>query len=370
MPTLVVVKLALAALLLVHGLIHALGFVKAYALAEVAALHQPIGRALGLVWLGAGLSFVASAALLFVAPRAWAPVTAIAVLVSQAVVCTAWSDAKFGTLANAIVLLPLVVAFATLRPSSLHSTYAREIAEPPADIETAGPITEADLADLPSLLQVHLRRVGVVGTPRPRGMHVQFRGEIRSSPDSGWMPFTADQHTRFDPPSRRFLMDASKLGVPFTALHRYVGDAATMQVRVAELFEVVDARGPQMNQSETVTMLNDLCLLAPAALLDADIRWRELDEGRLEATFTHAGNTVRAVLEFDAAGDLVGFVSDDRFLSADGQRFESLPWSTPILEHRELAGVRVAARAKAEWLRPEGPLEYGRFELTSLTYDE
>ena len=95
------------------------------------------------------------------------------------------------------------------------------------------------------------------------------------------------QHNFFDQPRARvFLMEASRYGIPFVALHRYVGDAATMQVRVASLFDIVDARGPEMNQGETVTMFNDMCLLAPASLVDADVEWQEIDGHSVRGTFT------------------------------------------------------------------------------------
>ena len=61
-------KAVLAVLLVVHGLLHSMGFVKAFGLAPVARLRQPIGRPLGILWLVAGLAFVGAAVLLFALP--------------------------------------------------------------------------------------------------------------------------------------------------------------------------------------------------------------------------------------------------------------------------------------------------------------
>ena len=38
----------------------------------------------------------------------------------------------------------------------------------------------------------------------------------------------------------------------------------------ASLFGVVDARGTEMNQGETVTFFNDVCVLAPGTLVHAN----------------------------------------------------------------------------------------------------
>jgi hypothetical protein len=62
-------KHVLAIVLVLHGLIHTLGFVKAFRLADVAQLREPIGPAAGLLWLTAAALLVASAALLLAGAR-------------------------------------------------------------------------------------------------------------------------------------------------------------------------------------------------------------------------------------------------------------------------------------------------------------
>lgn len=361
-------RTAFLALLVAHGAIHLFGFLKAFGIAEMAALRMPIGRPLGVAWLVAAVAWLACAALLAMESRHWWIVGALALMVSQTVIVTSWGDARFGTVANAIALVPIAIAALDMRSGSLRSRYEREVAEVAAPI-AASPVTEAEIAQLPPLVQTWLRRVGVVGKPHVRNVRARFRGQIRSRPDASWMPFRSVQLNTFEAPSRRFFMEATMMGVPFDALHRYVGPSATMEVRVAGLFGVVDARGPEMNQSETVTMFNDLCVLAPAAIVDAGVRWEPRDERSVRAAWTYAGHTIHATLTFDVAGDLVGFVSEDRYLSADGKSYRLLPWSTPLSEYRAIAGVRIAHHGVAKWLAPEGEIEYGRFELDALEYN-
>jgi hypothetical protein len=172
-----------------------------------------------------------------------------------------------------------------------------------------------------------------VGRPHVHNFRAHFTGQIKSKPDGAWMSMKAEQYDFFDEPARLFLMQASLYGIPFEALHLYLGPSATMQVKVASLVEVVDARGPKMNQSETVTLFNDMCLLAPASLIDANAEWQERDEHTVLAVFRNAGNTIRAELTFDSNGDLAGFASGDRFQSADGVTYRNLPWSTPVRDY-------------------------------------
>jgi hypothetical protein len=345
--------------------------VKAFGLGEVARLQQPISRPMGVVWLAAALAFVASAVLLVVARRQFWVAALPAVVLSQVAILASWSDAKLGTIANAVVLVPLALSMLDLRASSLRSRYDREVRQAIARAAPAPappPIAEAELAPLPPLVQTWLRRAGVVGKPRVRNFHAVFRAEMRFGPDAKWMPATVEQYNFYDPPARLFFMEASRLGVPFDAFHRYVGPFATFEVRLAGLVGIVDARGPEMDQSETVTMLNDICFLAPAALVGAPVTWEPVDARRVRATFTNAGHTVSAVLSFDGQGDLVGFVSGDRYQS-DGKTHRLLPWSTPLGDFRDFGGVRLPGEGEARWQEPRGEWTYGRFLLQRIDYN-
>lgn len=366
-------RIAFAVLLALHGAIHLLGFVKAFGLAEVAQIQQPVSRLAGVLWLFSTVAFLAATGLLVASSRWWWVAGAPAVLSSQALVLMAWSDAKFGTLPNVVALLPLAAALLDLRPSSSPSTYRREVERGLARTAPAAAappvVTEADLAPLPAPVQAYLRRAGVVGRPRVLDMHVRLRGEMRNGHDGGWMTIHVDQHSFFDQPTRLFLLDASLYGIPFDALHAYTGESASMRVRVGSLVEVVNARGPQMHRSETVTFFNDMCLLAPATLLDPRVSWRPIDDHRVTGVFSHGGDTISADLTFDESGDLVGFVSRDRLQSDDGKTFASYPWSTPVLDHRDFGPARVIHHAEALWQEPKGDFTYARFELEEIAYN-
>jgi hypothetical protein len=58
-----IVKYLFILLVLLHGLIHLMGFAKAFDLASFEQLRVPISPAVGLLWLAAALLFVASALL-------------------------------------------------------------------------------------------------------------------------------------------------------------------------------------------------------------------------------------------------------------------------------------------------------------------
>ncbi|MDO9021894.1 MAG: hypothetical protein Q8S73_03180 [Deltaproteobacteria bacterium] len=361
---------AFAFVMVVHGLIHLMGFLKAFGLAALPQLARPISRPMGVVWLLAALTTLAAVVALFAWPRGWWLLGAAALLLSQAAVIGAWSDARFGTLANVLLLVGVLYGYLTQGPSSFRAEMHRE-AQPGLARATAAPVlTEADLAPLPEPVRRYVRAAGFVGQPRVQSYRLRFRGRIRGEPDAAWMPFVADQQSFVDPMTRLFLMHATMFGVPVEAFHRLVGGAATMRVRVAGAYPMVDARGPVMDRSESVTLLNDLCLLAPGALVDPAIAWEPIDDRSARARFTHGANTVAATLVFNDEGLLSDFVSDDRSRSsADGRSFTQLRFSTPVRDYRRYGAFRLASHGDARWHLPGGAFTYGEFDLEDIAYN-
>lgn len=361
-------RFVLSALLAAHGAIHLLGFLKAYGIAELPELQLRIGPRAGLLWLVAAVLLMLATVSVHVTPRLWWIPALVGVGLSQAMIFGAWGDARFGTIANVILLVPIMLAAADLRPSSLRSTYTREVEAALADVpEESATISPQDLTALPVAVRTHLQRVGVVGTPRVRSFAAKFRARIRGGPEEGWMEGTAEQHEVLDPPTRIFFMTARKGGLPVHVLHRYADGSATMEGRLLGLFPVFEISGPKLTRSETVTLLNDVFFLAPAALLDLPVEWEVLDDRRVRATYTNAGHTVSAVAHFDDEGDLVDFESEDRYqMDRDPPVLER--WSTPFYEPRDYNGHRLPSGGEARWGEPGEEWAYGDFELLQIRY--
>jgi hypothetical protein len=357
-------------LMVVHGLIHFMGAARAFGFAELSQLTQPISRGMGAVWLAAGFGMLLAAASLVALPRFWWLVAGVAAVLSQIAIVSSWTDAKVGTIANVLILAGAVYGLASQGPASFRSAYEGEVrarlAE--ADAPEPPPVTEDDLAHLPEPVQRYLRVTGSVGQPRIRHFRARWRGRIRSSPSDPWMSFTAEQFNVMDDPARFFLMDARRSGLPVDVYHVFTDAAAGMRVRLLSLLPVTRSAGADFTRAETVTIFNDLCLLAPAALIDPTIRWEPLDARSARAHFTLGDNTVSATLTFNDDGELVNFVSDDRLAtSTDGSQLTPVRFSTPVRAYRTFGARRVVAGGEGRWHPPEGEFSY--IELELLEYE-
>jgi hypothetical protein len=230
-------------------------------------------------------------------------------------------------------------------------------------------LCEENLAHLPEPVRNYLQYTGAVGKPRIHNFRAVSAGSIKQSVGSGWMELTSRQYNFFDDPARLYYIRASLFGIPFDGLHSYTGTEATMKINIAYFFPVVDARRGKMNQSENVTMFNDLCLFAPSELIGEGISWEPVDPVTARARYTHNGITISAVLHFNKNGELENFVPDDRYLSANGKTFTPYRWSTPVKGYRDFDGRKVPVYGEAVWQMPEGPFTYARFNLKEIEYN-
>jgi hypothetical protein len=255
-------------------------------------------------------------------------------------------------------------------PASLRGAYERDVDRLLAPAPVAPPVVDSDLAHLPAPVQRYLRAAGVVGQPRVRNFRVRLHGRIRSSRDGRWIPLTAEQYNFVAPPARLFYLTGSMFAIPVLGYHRYVGAEATMTIKAAGLATIVDASGAEMNQGETVTMFNDMCVMAPATLIDPAIVWEPIDARRARAVFTNAGQAIRAELSFNETGELADFVSDDRYqTSPDGRTARKVRWSTPLAACRPFGSVRLASGGEGRWHEASGEFAYIELTIDQVEYN-
>ena len=230
-------------------------------------------------------------------------------------------------------------------------------------------ITDEEMAHLPPVVQKYLVYTGIAGKEKIINFRISCKGQIRSGENSGWMSFISEQYNFFDQPSRFFYIRAKKLGIPATGLHVYKNETASMVIKMAGLFKIVDARGPEMNQAETVTLFNDMCLLAPATLISRNISWEIIDPLTVNARFTNGSLKIGATLSFHEDGRMTNFISNDRYETTDGRTYKNSPWSTPVSEYKDFGDFRLASMADLIYHRPEGDFCYGKFIIDRVEYN-
>ena len=371
----------LTALLVVHGAIHLLGFLKWSGLARVpwmtGRLLVPLSlageRGFAAGWLVAAGLLVAAAILRGVrqdgfqnglADQWWMAALA-GVLLSQVLVVGAWSDAKAGTLANVILLLPIVAAAAHARFEARVGGEAIALLAQARDDRRV--VTPDELRRLPVPVARWLDRSGVVGRPRAATVRLHQRGEIRTKVDAPWMPARADQHFSIDPPGFVWNVDATMMGVlPISGRDRYVAGHGEMLIKAASLVNVVKAADQAIDLGAMLRYLAEI-IWFPSAALGPSVSWEPIDPAHAQATMRDAGRTVRAVFTFDEHGRAVRFDAERPL--GGGQDAKLTPWFGASSEWRTFQGIEVPVRGEVGWRLPAGPFVYYRWEILDVEFN-
>ena len=290
-------------LFLIHGLIHLLGFIKAFGIAEIKLLSIPIPRIYGLFWIIAAILFLIAFIQYNTHFSLWWLTAFIAIGISQILVIYFWKDAWIGTIGNAIII---VVALASFGAWKMEKEFRSDVEQTITETseKDSGIITEEDLIHLPEPVKKYMIYAGVIHNPKVKNFRIKFEGEMRDR-NMDWFPFTSVQYNFYDDPTRLFFMKGKVNGLPVTGYHKYRKDYSGMLVNLLSLFPVADISGREMFEAETVTFLNDMCLFAPGALLDKRISWEPVSDTEAKVIYTNRGTTVSARLYFNQKTDML-----------------------------------------------------------------
>jgi hypothetical protein len=351
-------------IILIHGLIHIMGFAKAFGYGNITQLTKDISKPAGSLWLITAILFIVAVLLFLLKKESWPYIAIIAAVISQILIITVWKDAKFGTILNIIILFVAIASWATYHfEMEFKADVKRHIAQ--TNFSNNDLLTEADIALLPAPVQKYIRYAGAVNKPKVKNIKIVFDGEMRDK-GKDFFKFNSVQYNFFDDPTRLFFMKARMYGTTVPAYHCYQNATATMQVKLIGLFNVVNVKGTEMNKAETVTVFNDMCLMAPATMIDKRIEWMPVDSLSAKATFTNGINKITATLYFNKQGQLINFISDDRYAIGDMKQYR---WSTPVKEYRQTDGRNIWKYGETVWHYPDGEFIYGKFTLKSIEYN-
>jgi hypothetical protein len=255
----------------------------------------------------------------------------------------------------------------------LAKEVAQRLSLEPSPSERA---SEAELRALPAAARSLMSFYGVrAEQPKHWSFRSGWRGRFRMAPDRPWMPLEAIQYNVRRPVARFFHMRVWMNGVvPVLARDTYVEGRGRMLGKVADWITVVDGSGPEFDEGELVTWLNDCILLAPSMLLGPETHWLHMDEKAFEVSFCDGGRTVNARVFVDDRGAPTNFETTNRFLSDPNDPRHPLircRWTTPIESWQDIDGRAFPHRARVTWHLPGGDFTYGEFEMvpSALAFD-
>ena len=345
-----------------------MGFAKAFDYGSISQLTKEITKTSGILWFATGLLFLICSALYLLKKDNWVYFAVIALILSQILILNNWQDAKFGTIANVIILVVTIIGIFDIKFKNEYRSEVKISIEESKNMPIAN-LTVADIADLPEPVQKYMRYAKCLDKSRVNNFKTHFSGKIRSREKNVWMNLTSEQYNFIKTPTRLFFLDATMNYMPVAGFHCFKNGDAFMDIRLFSIFTVQYMTGKEAGISETVTFFNDLCSMAPAALIDKRIEWLEVDGNKVKASFSNNGITISAWLYFNEKGELINFVSEDRSAMEANGTMTKLKWSTPLRDYKDINGYRLASYAETIYTYPDGDFTYGTFTLKKIGYN-
>ena len=200
---------------------------------------------------------------------------------------------------------------------------------PAGPVDTA-PVSDDDIATLPSTAQRYLRFMGVIGRPRDWSFRTRFVGKFRQRIGQKFMPCEAWQYNTTLVPARVYYMRIDFAGVlPMFGVDLYQAGHGRMRGKLLGMITVADGSGPEFDVGELTTYLNDALLLAPSMLLTPAVTWAAVDDHSFDVSLSDGGISATSRVFVDEQGRMVDFSTTDRWAALpDG--LTRARWTTPI----------------------------------------
>ncbi|MBP8724561.1 MAG: hypothetical protein KBF37_02760 [Saprospiraceae bacterium] len=359
-------RIALIFLMVVHGLIHLMGFVKAFGFTEIRTLTEEISRPSGIAWLVcADLWLIFALSHVIRIPGA-GYFGLMALLLSQALISLHWKDARFGTLANVVLLMPVLLSFGRARFEARADRETRWMfTEIQRSLSSFSSMASAD--SLPAPVLRWLRASGVMDRTLP--LTVQMTQDLKLKMKPGqkvWYQAKASQVTSLNPPGFHWAVDAElNPFIGFLGRDQLVGGEGEMLICFNGLFKVVHARGPQIDEGTLQRFLGEMVWL-PTLAMSPIVRWEPIDELSARATIHLGDSSASGTFYFDERGDFVRF-SAMRFLESKpgASRY---PWILDAISYKRFDGIRIPFRVTATWKLEGEDWNWLELELTNVKY--
>jgi len=354
---------------LLHALIHLLGFVKGFGIREVKELTLPITKPAGLLWLSATALLVAYAISYLAHSRhAWL-IGFIAVAVSQVLIILFWKDARFGTLPNIIILLVSLASYGHYRFQNLTRQETEDLISKCSRIQEGKIISESDISRLPDPVKKWLNNSGVTGKPFISVAKSVQQAEMKMKPgQEKWMKASAVQYSFIYVPSFIWIADVRMNSLlKFSGRDRFADGKGEMLIKLNSLINIVNEQGEKLDEAALQRYLGEM-IWFPSLALSEYITWQQVDDSTVTATMSYKGTTGSGTFYFDGNGDFVKF-SALRYMGnkPDSKRYE---WVILVDGYKTFEGIKVPSEMTATWKLEEGDWTWLKLEIAEIKYNE
>jgi len=226
-----------------------------------------------------------------------------------------------------------------------------------------------DLEGLPEPVQRYFKYTLRDGQEHIRFVRLKQVGEFRMKENQPWMPIKAEQYFTTEDPA--FIWRVKLTMAPFIGIEgrdMYYQGKGNMLIKLLSTITVADAAGSEMDISSLIRFLSEAPWF-PTALLPSDyIEWKEIDSNSAQAVIKDNGYTASGIFTFNEKGEIIKFVTNDRYMEADGKYFKE-QWAGYYKNYQEIEGMKIPTEGEVEWNLSDKDLQYAKLKITDIQYN-
>lgn len=238
-----------------------------------------------------------------------------------------------------------------------------------AEVSETSVVTPEQLSGLPVPVANWLKTSGSVGKEKISTVWLSQKAKMKLKPEQEtWNHATAEQYFTIEKPA--FVWKVSMNMPPFIKIagrDKFIDGKGEMQIKMFSIINVVNAKGPKIDEGTLQRFLGEIVWF-PSAALSPYISWETIGDLSAKATMNYKGTKGSGTFYFNKQGDFVKY-SANRYKGnePDAKRYE---WVIDVSEHAIMNGVKIPVKMTATWKLDGGDWTWLEMEITDLKYNE
>ncbi|HAM97071.1 MAG TPA: hypothetical protein DCQ26_00515 [Marinilabiliales bacterium] len=272
---------------------------------------------------------------------------------------------------NTLVIISIY--FTMISCISVRKAFIIEVREQLQNQSISNDNLEAkDIQSLPECVQRYMNYIGCIDKPKISNVQILF-GRTKHIKEPNATPTDlrfCEQYNFSEIPYRNFYMNGKMKGLSFEGKENYIKGKGNMKIKLLNLFFVVNLKNKEIDQSALVTYLAE-CALIPSGFLNKNIVWQSIDKNTVKAIIDDNNNSVSGIFYFNEIGELIKFVSDDRYYITTENKLVKMQWIAEMGNYRLMScGLKLSSYLKATWKLHEGDFLYFDGEINDINYNK
>lgn len=230
---------------------------------------------------------------------------------------------------------------------------------------------EAELAQLPPVVQRFFRVALVPGTPLVAAATVTHAGTFNVSEDGErWVPFTSTQRVTTQRPG--FVWNARAALAPGVAVNvhdAYLAGEGILRPALLGAWDLALMRDTDVvARGELMRFFAEAAWYPTALLPSQGVRWDAIDARSARATLRDGTLSVTFTFTFRGDGMIETCRAEARGRTVGGKVIAT-PWEGRWSDYREHDGMRIPMTGEVAWLLPAGRKPYWRATITTVQFE-